>query len=222
MTEPHPDPSTCPFCTIAHTYPPTTPSNPSTSPPKSTAAPTSSSTHQPQSTPFPPTATTPNTYLLLSTPLVIAFLDIMPISRGHVLVATRAHRRKLSDITVEEGKALGVWVGVVSRGVMRALGMEGGDWNIVQNNGARAAQVVPHVHFHVIPRPGDVPEIENRSWTVFGKGQREELDEEDAVGLAARMREELAVEIRRVKEREGVDLDVEGVEVGVRRTREKL
>ena len=90
------------------------------------------------------------------------------------------------------------------------------------NIGARAAQVVPHVHFHVIPRPGDVPEIENRSWTVFGKGQREELDEEDAVGLAARMREELAVEIRRVKEREGVDLDVEGVEVGVRRTREKL
>lgn len=70
----------------------------------------------------------------------------MPITRGHVLVATRAHRPKLSDVTVAEAKALGVWVGVVSRAVLRALGDgEGGggegegqamgDWNVVQNNG---------------------------------------------------------------------------------------
>ncbi len=55
--------------------------------------------------------------------------------------------------------------------------------------GARAAQVVPHVHFHIIPRVGDVPEVKARSWTVFGKGQREELDEGDAVVLVRRMRE---------------------------------
>ncbi|MCJ1411195.1 hypothetical protein MMC19_005283 [Ptychographa xylographoides] len=78
-----------------------------------------------------------------------------------------------------------------------------GDWNIVQNNGARAAQVVPHVHFHIIPRPGDVPEIKNRSWTVFGKGQREELDEEEAEDLVKGMREQLALEIERVRLKEG-------------------
>jgi len=69
----------------------------------------------------------------------MAYLDIMPIARGHVLVATRAHRQKLSDVSVEESRELGVWVRVVSRAVMRALGMEGeegGDWNVVQNNGA--------------------------------------------------------------------------------------
>ncbi|KAI9874874.1 MAG: Histidine triad nucleotide-binding protein 2, mitochondrial [Pleopsidium flavum] len=194
MTEPIPAPGTCPFCTIATAHPPhPTPSTPSPNP-------------------FSPTLTVPSTYLLLSTPLVMAFLDIMPIARGHVLVATRAHRMKLSDVSVEESKALGVWVPVVCRAVMRALGMgvgEGGDWNVVQNNGAKAAQVVPHVHFHIIPRPGDVPEIKNRSWTVFGKGQREELDEDDAVMLAAKMREELVEEVRRVKEREGVDLEWE-------------
>lgn len=86
--------------------------------------------------------------------------------------------------------------------------------------GARAAQVVPHVHFHIIPRPGDVPNIEHKSWTVFGKGQREELDEGDAEGLVGRMREELGREVRRIREREGVDLDMEmdlklGGEVGV-------
>ena len=69
--------------------------------------------------------------------------------------------------------------------------------------GARAAQVVPHVHFHIIPRPGDVPEIKNRSWTIFGKGQREELDDEDAEVLIHGMRQQLAKEIERVRRREG-------------------
>lgn len=71
------------------------------------------------------------------------------------------------------------------------------------NIGARAAQVVPHVHFHIIPRPGDVPEIKNRSWTVFGKGQREELDDDDATELIAKMRRELNSQVERVREREG-------------------
>lgn len=142
-------------------------------------------------------------------------------------------------------------------------GMEVGDWNIVQNNGPcclstrhpfqhshsktacadptaddragiRAAQVVPHVHFHIIPRPGDVPVIENRSWTIFGKGQREDLDEEDAVGLVGRMREWLGREVERVREREGkagwraLGLEERGKGVGVgvdgwgRRVRGKL
>ena len=75
--------------------------------------------------------------------------------------------------------------------------------------GARAAQVVPHVHFHIIPRVGDVPEVKARSWTVFGKGQREDLDEEDAVMLVRRMREGLKGEVELVRRREG--------EKGVRR-----
>lgn len=69
--------------------------------------------------------------------------------------------------------------------------------------GARAAQVVPHVHFHIIPRVGDVPEVKARSWTVFGKGQREDLDEEDAVVLVKRMRERLGREVERTRRREG-------------------
>lgn len=69
--------------------------------------------------------------------------------------------------------------------------------------GARAAQVVPHVHFHIIPRIGDVPEVKARSWTVFGKGQREDLDEADAEILIAKMRKALEKEVERVRRNEG-------------------
>jgi len=62
---------------------------------------------------------------------------------------------------------------------------------------------VPHVHFHIIPRVGDVPEVKARSWTVFGKGQREELVEEEAAVLVGRMRERLGREVERVRGREG-------------------
>ncbi|MCJ1399841.1 hypothetical protein MMC11_003044 [Xylographa trunciseda] len=207
---PHSLPS-CPFCAIAAAYPPSSSLHPS--PPNTTTASTATG-----SLPDPPLAR-----VLLSTPYLVAFLDHAPISRGHVLIATRQHREKLSDVSVEEGRTLGAWMGILCRAVVTSvLGEEGnaggtkarggetgadedavGDWNVVQNNGARAAQVVPHVHFHIIPRPGDVPEIKNRSWTIFGKGQREELDDEDAEVLIDGMREQLAKEIERLRRREG-------------------
>ncbi len=61
--------------------------------------------------------------------------------------------------------------------------------------GAAAAQIVPHVHFHIIPRPALTPELRNRSFTMFGRGQRSELDEEEAEVLAGKLRAELEVEL---------------------------
>jgi hypothetical protein len=92
------------------------------------------------------------------------------------------------------------------------------DYNIVQNNGisphllslrfstpililstgARAAQVVPHVHFHIIPRPESMPEIKNKSWAMFGRGQRDELDDEDGSRIAGEMRKVLRQEVEKM------------------------
>jgi hypothetical protein len=44
---------------------------------------------------------------------------------------------------------------------------------------------------------------------MFGRGQREDLDDEEAEELARLLREELAREVARVKDQEGVDLDVD-------------
>lgn len=73
----------------------------------------------------------------------------------------------------------------------------------MQNNGAAAAQVVPHMHYHLIPRP----EIRasgrfSESFTMFGRGQREELDDDEAEVLAESLRQKLAVILREEHEEE--------------------
>ncbi|KAL2022846.1 hypothetical protein VTK56DRAFT_4377 [Thermocarpiscus australiensis] len=168
----------CPFCHISSVYPPYDPCNP---PP-----PTS-----PLLSPTLPAPQQPPAFVVLSTRHLVAFLDIMPLSRGHLLLCPRAHRPKLTDARPAEAAELGRYLRVLSAAVVAATGV--GDWNVVQNNGAAAAQVVPHMHFHVIPRP----ELRDRrserfTATMFGRGQRDELDEEEAGELAERVRREVA------------------------------
>lgn len=81
--------------------------------------------------------------------------------------------------------------------------------------GIRASQTVPHVHFHIIPRPAsgaDAPA--GGGWVMFGRGQRDELMDDEAEELVVLLRNELAREVKRVKEEEGVDLDDCDCEVG--------
>ncbi|KAF1956105.1 HIT-like protein [Byssothecium circinans] len=141
--------------------------------------------------------TQPASFIVLRSRDVVAFLDILPMVRGHLLVATRKHRMKVADMQEEEGREMGFWLPILSRVVAKVTGVT--DYNIVQNNGVRAAQVVPHVHFHIIPRPETRPEIKSRSWTMFGKGQRDELDDEEGAKLAGEMRSVLREEIARMK-----------------------
>lgn len=65
---------------------------------------------------------------------------------------------------------------------------------------------MPHVHFHIIPRPALTPELRNRSFTMFGRGQRSELDEEEAAVLAAKLRVGLKEEMGREGRKKDVKL----------------
>jgi diadenosine tetraphosphate (Ap4A) HIT family hydrolase len=92
-----------------------------------------------------------------------------------------------------ESREIGFWLPLLARMVSKVTNVT--DYNIVQNNGARAAQVVPHVHFHIIPRPATMPEIKNKSWTMFGRGQRDDLDDDDGAKMAREMRRVLREEV---------------------------
>ncbi|MEC8321919.1 MAG: HIT family protein [Planctomycetota bacterium] len=84
---------------------------------------------------------------------VLAFLDIGPLSRGHVLLIPKEARATLGELSDESAAALGRALPRLCRAVCAATGATA--YNVLQNNGAEAGQVVMHVHFHVIPRfPG--------------------------------------------------------------------
>lgn len=66
----------------------------------------------------------------------------MPLAPGHLLVTTRKHHEKLSDVSEEEAAELGVWVKRISRVLMKVTGVE--DWNVVQNNGSFSYYTTAH------------------------------------------------------------------------------
>jgi len=81
---------------------------------------------------------------------VLAFLDINPLSRGHVLVIPKERKARLDELGDEQAAAIGRVLPRLARAVMRVSGAS--DYNVLQNNGGRAHQAVPHVHFHIIPK----------------------------------------------------------------------
>ncbi len=80
---------------------------------------------------------------------VLAFLDVAPLSKGHVLVIPKEAASSLHELSKESGAALGAALVTIAQAVVNATGAT--DYNILQNNGAKAHQAVFHVHFHIIP-----------------------------------------------------------------------
>ena len=78
----------------------------------------------------------------------IAFLDIDPIQKGHVLVLPKRHVPDLTDMTREENMVVMSVCQDVMHSIRRYYSAE--SITIMQNNGA--CMDVPHVHFHIIPR----------------------------------------------------------------------
>lgn len=84
---------------------------------------------------------------------VLAFLDISPLSRGHVLVIPKERVARLHELSAEAAAALGRVLPRLARAVLAATGAEA--YNVLQNNGAAAHQAVDHVHFHIIPKTAE-------------------------------------------------------------------
>ncbi|KAJ5809717.1 Hit family protein 1 [Penicillium pulvis] len=83
-------------------------------------------------------------FKLFESDKVFAFLDIQPLSRGHALVIPKFHGAKLTDIPDEDL----LEILPVAKKIAKASGAT--DFNILQNNGRIAHQVVDH-----IPKPNE-------------------------------------------------------------------
>ncbi|CAH6720306.1 adenosine 5'-monophosphoramidase Hnt1p [[Candida] jaroonii] len=91
---------------------------------------------------------------LIETKYSYSFLDIQPLSDYHCLVIPKFHGAKLHNIPDDY---LADILPVVKK-LSIALGLdqnntpEGEGYNVLQNNGRIAHQIVDHVHFHLIPK----------------------------------------------------------------------
>ena len=80
----------------------------------------------------------------------IAFMDIMPARKGHVLIVPKRHSGTMIDVPLDDLMAMTNLVQRISMAVQKAIQPPG--LSIVQLNGAASGQTVFHIHFHVIPR----------------------------------------------------------------------
>lgn len=81
---------------------------------------------------------------------VIAFLDINPRNPGHTLVVPKKHYETILEMPENEAAELFKLVKKMAVAVKK--GMKADGISIGQSNERAAGQVIPHVHFHVIPR----------------------------------------------------------------------
>ena len=85
----------------------------------------------------------------------VAFMDIMPATRGHLLVIPRAHSVDLLSVDPDDLDATVQAAKSMATRVKDRLGADG--VNLLNSCGSAAWQTVFHFHVHVIPRYDDDP-----------------------------------------------------------------
>ena len=103
----------------------------------------------------------------------LAFMDIGPLAEGHVLLIPKAHHVTADTMSPELAGAMLRHIPSLVAAVQKATGCAG--VNVLQNNGAVAHQVVPHVHFHIIPRNANDEFHFNWPGGSYPSGRMEEL-----------------------------------------------
>jgi histidine triad (HIT) family protein len=109
----------------------------------------------------------------------VAFMDINPATRGHVLVVPREHSADLTEIAEDDLAAVAAMAKRIAQRQKERLGADG--INLINSCGKVAWQTVFHFHVHVIPRyatdplrlpwepaPGDRDEIAAAAQVLTG------------------------------------------------------
>ncbi len=83
--------------------------------------------------------------------LCMAFMDLMPVNPGHLLVVPLEHATHLADLPAATGAHMfAVAQRLATR--LRRSGLRADGVNVFLADGEAAGQEVFHVHLHVIPR----------------------------------------------------------------------
>lgn len=80
---------------------------------------------------------------------VVAFRDMHPQARDHVLLIPRQHIVSMAELTHEHGSLL-VSVYGAAQTVAKGLGIDQSGYRLVTNVGPDSGQTVFHLHFHLL------------------------------------------------------------------------
>jgi len=100
----------------------------------------------------------------------LAFLDIAPVNPGHTLVTLKKHVKNIEEASEEDLCHLIKTVKKVGNAIKAGLKVSG--YNASVNNDPVAGQVIPHIHFHVIPRVEGDGHV---AWTQGGYKDEDEV-----------------------------------------------
>lgn len=104
---------------------------------------------------------------------ILAFMDIGPVVKGHALVIPKDHFDPITNTPPEMLEKIIKVVQQVAEAQYDGLGADG--VNVSQANGEVAGQIVPHIHFHVIPRFTD--DAHSWNWKAGKYESQEEIQE---------------------------------------------
>ena len=106
---------------------------------------------------------------------VIAFLDIKPVNKGHVLVVPKQKFRNIFDGPADALEKMMAAAQKVAIAVKETTGADG--VNIVMNNERAAGQEVFHAHIHIIPRFTNDGAFPTPPHTAYDEGEMSTLCE---------------------------------------------
>lgn len=117
---------------------------------------------------------------------VYAFMDIMPLTKGHTLLIPKSHKENVYDLSPEEASNLFSVAPKIAQAIKETFEPVG--MNLLNNNGAKAGQSVFHFHLHFIPRYGETDGL-GLKWVTKEK----EFTSERIQELAEQVKEKLSI-----------------------------
>ena len=116
---------------------------------------------------------------------VYVFMDIMPLTKGHVLMIPKVHVENLYGMSEEQASRLFAVAPKIANALKDKFKPAG--MNLLQNNGAPAGQSVFHFHLHFIPRYDETDGFQLSTW----KTKESEFTAEHIKEIAEELHENL-------------------------------
>ena len=82
---------------------------------------------------------------------LLAFLDIQPVNKGHILIISRQHKELITELDDSILSRMFVLAKNIDKAI-RESGIKAEGMNFFLADGKAAGQEVLHIHLHIIPR----------------------------------------------------------------------